>query len=230
MDGFSMRLTKRLNRFLQGHRRLLLFVGASITLVTFVVKDEIRQDLKDLADSIDSAENVFMIRSDSRDIMEQIMWVQQLIKEQGPRRSVLPPIAYFRSLSAGLNSSVHLLAKVPHGEELDERAAVILLKRNKWMDQSLPPLSPIAERPIPRDSAADAAEESRALESWKEVFFLNGEVQQFGVEVLELAHKVEAQQEHRYRVSKYVSYFLYPLGWLIGLLGTLVGVEGLRDL
>lgn len=50
------------------HSRVITFLGAVIVFATFVVKDGFRENLKNLTDSIDSAESVFLIRSDLEDI------------------------------------------------------------------------------------------------------------------------------------------------------------------
>src|ERR1022692_4135025 len=107
-----MTFTKRLKRFVQGHHRLLVFIGASIALFTFVVKDEIRQELKDLMDSIDMAENIFMVRSDNREVLVQVAYLQQFLKEKSNWTGVAASDAYYRSLTSQLDSSLHLLAKV----------------------------------------------------------------------------------------------------------------------
>jgi hypothetical protein len=39
-------------------------VGVGIVLATFVVKDAVREDLKDFVDDLDSASGVFAIRGD----------------------------------------------------------------------------------------------------------------------------------------------------------------------
>jgi len=53
-------------RFLSNKRPLWAVGGATIVLFTFLAKDAERDHLKDLVDSIDSAENAFILRSQNR--------------------------------------------------------------------------------------------------------------------------------------------------------------------
>jgi hypothetical protein len=50
---------------LHRHNRLLTFVGALIVFTTFVVKEGLRERLKDFVDSVGAAESTFMIRGDT---------------------------------------------------------------------------------------------------------------------------------------------------------------------
>ena len=213
---------------MHGYRRLLLFIGASIALSIFVVKDEIRQDLKDLTDSINTAENVFMVRSDSREVIIQVARIQQLLEGKPSWTGLASSEAYYRSLTAQLDSTLHLLAKVPHGGEFDREAIDLMAKRNQWMADSLRPMAPISEGPVVRDEAEEKAEKALGQKLWNDAFLLDGQVQSFGSSVVDMARKVEAHEEHLYRISKYASYTLYSLGWLVGLIGTLFGGEDMR--
>jgi hypothetical protein len=51
--------------FFKRHGKWVSFIGALIVFSTFVVKDAIRENLKNLVDSLASAENNFAIREDS---------------------------------------------------------------------------------------------------------------------------------------------------------------------
>jgi hypothetical protein len=49
----------------------------------------------------------------------------------------------------------------------------------------------------------------------------------FGARVVEMARKVEAEKEQKYRMSKRVYFFLFAMGWGLAFVGKIVGVEGL---
>ena len=222
-----MRFTGRLKRFARRHDRLISFIGASVVLITFIVKDEIRQDLKDLVDSIDQAENVFMIRSDSRDLGEQVEHLQHDLRDKGTKwRGLASSDWYYRSVTAELDSAVHLLAKTPHGDEFDEEALGLWSKRSEYMSSSLTPIAPLSEDPIVRDKAAEARARKLKEKLWEDVYLLDTKTRGFGARVVDMARKVEVREEGRYRVVKGVSYVLYLIGWGLGLLGTMFGAEG----
>jgi hypothetical protein len=72
-----------LGRFFRRHNRLLTFAGALIVFVTFLVKEGKRESLKDLADSVDAAESVFVIRSDNFTTPVQLARVEDKIDKVG---------------------------------------------------------------------------------------------------------------------------------------------------
>src|SRR5882672_6760922 len=72
-----------LSLFFRRHNRLLTFAGALIVFVTFLVKEGKRESLKDLADSVDAAESVFVIRSDSFTTPVQLARMEEKIDEIG---------------------------------------------------------------------------------------------------------------------------------------------------
>src|ERR1700752_71865 len=66
-----------------GHRydRLLAFAGALIVFLTFVVKEGKRDELKDLTAAIDSAESIFVIRTQMGASNEKLRLLIQSIKD-----------------------------------------------------------------------------------------------------------------------------------------------------
>ena len=57
---------------LKKHHRLISVAGALILFVTFLAKDAKRDRLKELGDSIDSAENAFIIRAENKRMYEAL--------------------------------------------------------------------------------------------------------------------------------------------------------------
>jgi hypothetical protein len=60
-------------------KRLFSIVGVGIVLATFVVKDAVREDLKDFVDDLDSASGVFAIRSDFTTLAFQLRVIEQKV-------------------------------------------------------------------------------------------------------------------------------------------------------
>lgn len=63
-----MKSIGRVKRFIHKHDRLLSTLGALIIFFTFLAREGFRDELKELVDSIDAAQSVFLIRSDNLDI------------------------------------------------------------------------------------------------------------------------------------------------------------------
>lgn len=66
----------KIRKFVGRYDRILGFVGFLTVFATFVVKDAFREQLKELAASIDSAEHTFVLRQDSSALRSQLAAVQ----------------------------------------------------------------------------------------------------------------------------------------------------------
>lgn len=62
-------------------RILLGFMGACMVFFTFVVKDDRRDDMKSLADAIDGAENIFIIRTENAKLDDEQRRVAQELNQ-----------------------------------------------------------------------------------------------------------------------------------------------------
>jgi hypothetical protein len=61
-----------LKAILRKHSQLVTFFGAFIVFATFMVREEIRESLKDLVSSVETAQTVFASRRDTSTIAEQL--------------------------------------------------------------------------------------------------------------------------------------------------------------
>lgn len=221
-----MKSMGRVKRFIHRHDRLLSTLGALIIFFTFLAREGFRDELKELVDSIDAARSVFLIRSDNLDIAEQIAHLQASLtaNQQYPP---IPSNVLYRFFTASLMSSLDLLDKVPHGEEFDREASALAWRRDNWMREYPRPIDPLPG-PIVRDKAKEAAEAALNERLWLEASALDSETWLFGARVVDMARKVEAEKEQRYRTSKRVYFCLFVLGWGLAFIGKIVGVEGLE--
>ena len=58
--------------YVSRHSRLLIFVGVFIVFVTFLVKEGLRERLKDLVDSVDTAQSVFVAERENQQISQKV--------------------------------------------------------------------------------------------------------------------------------------------------------------
>jgi hypothetical protein len=225
-----MNVIGRLKRFVHKHDRLLSVFGALIIFLTFLAREKFRDELKELVDSVDAAESVFMIRSDNHDVAEQIEYVHQyLTSKRQTWEGLRSPDGYYRELTAELDASLHLLAKVPHGEELNKEGRDLLARREKWHMDILYPIAPLpSDPPTAQEKAAIAAQDAAEKKLWEDAKVLDNQARDFGRRVVDLARKVEAEDEYRYRMSKSIIVILFILGWSLTFVGKIFGVEGLN--
>ena len=223
----SARLAKRCKRFVRSHRQTVVLIGASIAFAMYVVRDEVGQNLKDLVDSINAATTISLVRSDNRDIRLEIGKIEQFLQQGKPIwLGQAGWDTHFKNLSAELDSIVWLLHSVPHDEKVDKEVYDLIAKERKLASDSLFPIAPPPKGPIVRDKAAEAAEQAHQTKVSMDAMLLDSQVQDLGTSVLLRAQEALEREERRYRITVYASYILYPVGWLIGLAGTMFGVEG----
>lgn len=65
----------RVVRWIRRRHRILTFIGALIVFGTFVVKDALRDQLKDALDAMHNGAGFNMVRDDTRRIRAQHAWV-----------------------------------------------------------------------------------------------------------------------------------------------------------
>jgi hypothetical protein len=228
----------RLKIFLGQHRRLMTFTGALIVFVTFVIKDGLREQLKDLVSSIDSAESVFAIRNDTsmtamwlQRLQEQVDWIAEKIKLKGTTyssdmvermHSSLEIINEVHDcLTVSLDNIMQLLEKAP-GQRENEKKYKELEDRLRDLREQREALVMVFTR-----------EPMSVL--WKIAPLLN-ETQKASDDTRQLARDVlaEAAKERKSRetivnAATWASYVLYTLGWGLGLAGRVYGSAGPRE-
>jgi hypothetical protein len=101
-----MKSMRQLKRFIHKYDRLLSVLGALIIFLTFLAREGFRDELKELVDSIDAAQSVFLIRSDNRDIAEQVAHLQESLGAKQPQYVLTPSNVLSRSFTQSLMSSL----------------------------------------------------------------------------------------------------------------------------
>jgi hypothetical protein len=230
--------TKSRNWF-QKHNRLLTFFGALIVFLTFVVREGLRDQLKDLVDSIDSAQNAFLLSvlstespmafnrlerevlsirtqrqsghtdPSERDIKETWLLIAERIERA---RITLNDISRLQEKLPAKDQTVLLFSGVE-----DELAKC---RENYAHVQKI---GPEALEPDPTQYSGESypfGELDTATRT------LIQRVGQLGSLVWEEADIVRRSDEFRLRIYTWATYFLYAFGWCLGLVGRLHGVGG----
>jgi hypothetical protein len=223
----------RVKRFLTKHRRVMTFVGALIVFVTFVVKDGVRERLKDLAASINSAESVFAIRNDTattamwlQRIQEQVDWVSEKVTLKGTKysgdmverlhSSLEITNEVHESLAVSLDNISQLLEKVP-GQRQNE-------KKHKEIEDRLRDLREQREALLMVFTREPMSILWKIAPLLNETQMASDGARQLAKDVLTEAAKERKQRETLLGVCTWMSYILYTLGWGLGLAGRVYGV------
>ncbi|HXM22616.1 MAG TPA: hypothetical protein VN948_15270 [Terriglobales bacterium] len=229
-------------------RRLLPVIGATIVLATFVVKDAWRENLKDLVDSIENAQNVFLIRDDSKAVTSQLRVIEQKIdrieqvstlttKDPFTGIAVNSQMMIFRELQdnigTDLDNTARLMDKVP-GQEANRNTEEELKKglvsaRESFRQSGVtiarltPTITPDGVFPAEArqaifDASADLSNKTNDL--WTRTHNLSATV------LKEAASELQVE-ERNFTWVKIASYILYVLGWTLTLFGKMFGIEDL---
>jgi hypothetical protein len=79
MKHFSFR------KFVRDHQRNLIILGASMAACSLLLKEVVREDLKELKDSVEGAKNAFVVRSDFIALGRLIVEVGTVVAKSNPQ-------------------------------------------------------------------------------------------------------------------------------------------------
>lgn len=268
---------------LRKHNRVVTLVGALIVFATFVFKEALRENFKDLADSVERAEDSYDIRNEMKVtsdslravLREETDAIRDLIKNPRAGDDIDTKLYYLRArreltdpfAERKLRMRTEAKLSPPKGPPVpptmdaeDDRIAnldILLEIRHDRQKQPLRVAWKLATRLPSASRNAFEASLYKEAEFYEIDYQLSAcldeplpsvwekreakikectTIQRRGSGLLNQADKAmesllnEAERineinDRRYRYSTWASYFLYGFGWLLGLVGRLVGVE-----
>lgn len=237
---------KKFRRFikkLRRHNRVLTFVGALVVFGTFIMKDIMRENFKDLVDSLDKAESIYLVRADIRHLETKLytpqgdprqllkqQLEQSLITQQGGLDALLKHGNRIRdennSRSLELENILEFSAKL-HSHEIEDLKRNTQLARvsldnelQQWRDD-LMKSNYDSETPGSRNHLLAVT----LPKMWEEERRLDTHIDALERAVLEEGRKLKSKNEYWYKIATRASYFFYGLGWALGLFGRLVDVK-----
>lgn len=234
------------------HKRLLPIVGAGIVLATFVVKEALREDLKDFVDAIDNAEGVFLIRSEFNSTAFQLRVIEQKIdrveqvttsttKDLFTLLALNQQMMIFRELHDGAESSLdnvfRFAQRLPEDRKKYYEQEVAHLRddlggaRKLFRDEGIL-IARTASRvgpdlvPSPEDRVVIANASTQLFDQTNAVLT---PTQALSTKILKEADEIENQKQQRYDRLTKGSYVLFGIGWLLGLIGKVKSVDAVED-
>jgi hypothetical protein len=235
----------RLVNFFRRHDRILTLVGALIVFSTFMVKEGIREHLKDLIDALDAAQAIFVMERATQDLARDLETVSLGVREI-QEATLLPDLAKTYKQRAHLRAFTEMASKLEGALDTQNR----MLGEFDAIDRLLQRL------PTSNEMSANLAELRRQRATSElsikldRMVALNGSLdkQMLIVGQVELdTAKLEAgtgglaaaifdsaiirrdQLERRYRIATNGSYILYCIGWAVALAGKVSGIDVTSD-
>jgi hypothetical protein len=233
------------------HAHLLVFFGALIVFLTFVVKEGIGEHFRAVADAIDRARDFYSIRTEIRSASDDLKFElgngglmakrmsDAAIYQMGLRKSheelygIDSAIAIIRVLSDSLpndklreksfaifkqdreNAGHEVEATFPFGSHNMKTFE----EHPKWIYQPRHPDSP--------DTGPVATlNNSRPMALASSLFNFKADVDEFSSEVFDQAEIIRQKNERLSRWAWRISATLFTIGWGLGLVGKIYGLDG----
>jgi hypothetical protein len=239
----------RLRLFLGRHDSVVIFIGAFIVFATFIFREEVREELKDLVGSIDSAQTVFATRRDVSAIGEQLNTVgtiasdiastvlggrTEIDRQQNSvlalRFRVFATRDYAGTLAASVDNISHLLEKLDPKTAQNTRLTQLRAKTTNLRNRCEEEMNHLEPWAIDAKHPKTALEMSRLNQELMPLIIdsvdVSQDIQKLAEDVLKRAEEAKKKQERRYRIVNWLSVGFFTAGWGLGLIAKLCGVDG----
>jgi len=225
-------MTRRIIDYVRRHRRVLAVAGALIVFLTFIVKDAVREQVKDLVSGLQSAEDVFEIRAQHEvtvGLLNGIGQRVQLIWQSTPegkgflkkndRSGVVHDITENADIieqeRANLDNLQRFIARLPKREiALQAEVAALHERWNKHHAYYLQVISDMNQKKMTEEREFDA------------MAALGPESEDINLAILDLSEMAVAKSdslresaESRLKIYTLASYVLYTFGWSLAFFG-----------
>jgi hypothetical protein len=232
---------RRFLKLLSKHQLLPAFIGAAVVFGTFIVKETLREHLKDFAESLDRSETLFTLRRDHSFLQSELSLVHQSLRESKYTRIGASKLEEYNQkrgelfgvmsvFSETLDNCLELVQQLPakRGESyIKELDRIQLLFDN--LDKARYNIMPDVRDSTFVDPEWFKLRNAILNEMTISVMYDKNDVDRIALKIFADAREVRHENEHWYQVCTWVSYFLYTLGWGLGLVGRLVGVGGVGE-
>ena len=231
-------------RLLRKHQRLMTLIGGMIVFFTFITKEGIREHLKDFSDTIQKGQQLIQSKPLTLGIPPQLVEAEKItndllqsadaarkagkhpeVSDDDPfkfgtaydllrdyREGVNAQFRLVNKMANYLNASPNFLAGTKHALDVE----------NFDMDK-FTKISTIGPIDMGSDVYHDFLLQFHILIS--AAYFNGQDVRSVTVTALAQSEKKLTEVDHSYNIATRASYFLYTLGWGLGLAGRLVGVN-----
>jgi hypothetical protein len=240
---------KRAKVFIKDPKHWFPFIGAVVVFATFIVKEGVRDNLKDVVSSFENAQTTFTLRDQNVRMTTMMTEIRTHVVALNDKSLPKMPVGVWRAsqayagveqtretvelLGQSLETITPLAQKLPKDEERDTELVECMKLLAQTRDDYLKTetvLKDILTRA--QSSKRDLTKEDEQRASSAAGAYIAVE-QQAAVRIAALesgvlseAPKYREEQEHRYAWWNKASYYLYSLGWGLGLVGKVYGVEG----
>jgi hypothetical protein len=236
--------------FWQRHRRWFDFAATIVVAGTFIVNEGLRNEARDLAESIEKDQLFFATSTEIEAMAKRLLEVQTQLtslarskNERSPVRPAEPKDqtdrdadeaeaeypSYVQAVSI-LENAMMLYSKLPYNKLLDDEHWKLTREielEHRFTDDAFAlsldsHLGKVDRLESLKQRIAVEKSEMQKERQQSEVS-IPTELDGFGASVLKRANDIHEFEEGRAKLWKHISYILYPLGIIIGLIGKIFG-------
>jgi hypothetical protein len=240
-------------QFVFDHRRWFTFIGAIIVFVTFVAKEVLSDNLKDLVGALENAQTLFELRGDNSTIRNQILDVKVRISDMYDKvMTPAPGSEAVRDIGQNLNvifenddqlrlidptlaNLDELVGKLPANGERKEavmRCQTELQRAREASAQAKAKIDTLGSGrkfqvhppPFTNEEQGQLAAAIGAMAGAQRTVWQD--VQDSTLKIFKEAREYKEEKELQYKHWTWASYGLYTLGWAFGLAGRFYGISG----
>jgi hypothetical protein len=232
--------------FFRRHNTRLIFFGALVVFTTFVIKDVLREQLKDLMDSVESAHSIFVLRHDTSMLNFRLQYLQgtadaladklvrsKMVTQDGLRKDATAKIVLLDeqldNLFVYCDNVARLVEKLPekmsmthHLHDLVDATEHRALHQRAILEHLRE-----GEELKTLDSKSSSVVGTTILEIQNAIPQLDFAIMTYGEMTMREAERAKDVSKQTYGRWTRISYGLYALGWGLGLVGKLCSVQGL---
>jgi hypothetical protein len=228
-----------LGAFSKKHAHLLVFFGALIVFLTFIVKEGLHERWKEDADAIEMAQYVFEIKTDTAELLQARPdplhpgTVREEIVKAVNRSNVEEGIDLVMRVNrqqentAARIGAAKILANVLDSEDQDrEYMTKLRLEANGIFQETTrlwnKAITIRTDKPMEYEEAQQFAKEAQA--NFDALYNLDGKLRSFQSRLYSNAENVKSRHRTYATWTFWISALLFFVGWSLGLLGKLYGV------
>jgi hypothetical protein len=194
--------------------RLLTLLGSLIIFATFIVKEGVGENLKDLTSSIESAKNIFVLREDIASV-SAIARARDASYPKTPDEMKKTIDQWDLDIKGILSVCLGLAAALP--DEVQIRTTSNRITDEEWNIATAVVKLPDSRR-VTEDQLLDSMRAlfNRSSDNFSEAYRLR-------LHVVDEADQLKEIRQRRYTVAKWLSYILFAFGWGLTFYGQLSG-------
>jgi hypothetical protein len=236
-------------RIIKKHSMLITLSGALIVFSTFVVNDILRDSERHVVDALTAGRTEYLIREQHREVISRLASIEKDLDEVGqekphhlesliaPERQTLEEISRKNSdADSELNSIFMLLDAMPDKQSYEEQLDGLRGQVSDAFTAEGELEDGLDKVTATRDAVPRTTDEAQFTEKLEELdpkidaleeqqFSINNRIDDFHSVAIDAAFNAKDREERKSVRYTRVSYFLYAIGWCLGILGRLGGAD-----